>query len=270
MTDRLRRFGVTETALEHLTYVRPERSWKASIIEHEAWTELIEKHYTLAVIDGVTEALTLFGFETNDNDGITKFMRLIPRQIARHTKAATVLIDHIAKGASTRFAIGGQAKLAAIDGASYLVDIIEPPAIGKQGTLKMSITKDRPGQIRSHCVTDNTKNNRVQLAAIITIDSTGDDTDMTIGAPDPDYAKRSTGRALQEEMKQLSQNLQLMWGDNPFSKADCEKRQIETGFERPRFRELLKALVDAKAIVDSGDPKKQLKQIGYYIEQTYD
>ena len=93
---------------------------------------------------------------------------------------------------------------------------------------------------------------------------------MTIGAPDPDYAKRSTGRALQEEMKQLSQNLQLMWGDNPFSKADCEKRQIETGFERPRFRELLKALVDAKAIVDSGDPKKQLKQIGYYIEQTYD
>lgn len=181
--DRLKRFGIKATDLEHLHYIRPERSWKASITEHEAWKDIIDKHYALAVIDGVTEALTMFGFETNDNDGITKFMRLIPRQIARHTKAATVLIDHIAKNTSSRFAIGGQAKLAAIDGAAYIIDTIEPIGIGTIGQLKMNITKDRPGQIRQHCANDNQKNNRVQLAAIIDIDSTSNQTNITIGSP---------------------------------------------------------------------------------------
>ena len=45
-------------------------------------TTIIDRKYTLAIIDGVTEALTMFGFETNDNDGITKFMRLIPRRLS--------------------------------------------------------------------------------------------------------------------------------------------------------------------------------------------
>jgi Bifunctional DNA primase/polymerase, N-terminal/AAA domain len=281
MTDRLRRFGATTIGLENLTYVRPERSWKASIIEHEAWTELIDNTYTLAVIDGVTEALTLFGFETNDNDGITKFMRLIPRQIARHTKAATVLVDHIAKGASTRFAIGGQAKLAAIDGASYLVDVIEPPAIGKEGCLKMSITKDRPGQVRGHCITDTTKNNRIQLAAMITIDSTGDDTKMTIGAPDPEAATKQTQKQLEANMKSLhewiSANENIM-NPNAFSANDVETnakeipcadgRHKKGKCSQEHIRELLQSMKDKNHIVSSGNHTKTLKLTGYYVQQN--
>jgi hypothetical protein len=281
MTDRLRRFGVTTTGLKNLTYVRPERSWKASIIEHEAWKELINNTYTLAIIDGVTEALTLFGFETNDNDGITKFMRLIPRQIARHTKAATVLIDHVAKGAANRYAIGGQAKLASIDGASYLVDIVEPPAIGKEGALNMYITKDRPGQIRGHCVTDTTKNNRIQLAAVITIDSTGDDTKMNIGAPDPQAATKKTKKQNEANMKNLHE---WIWANkdiinpNAFSANELETkakdipcfdvRHDKGKCAQAHIRELLKLMQDNGHIVPSGVDKKTLKLVGYYVPQS--
>lgn len=185
LTDRLKRFGVTQQQLQHFTYIRPERSWAGSVKEHEAWQQLLTQTFTLAVIDGVTEALTMFGFETNDNDGITKFNRLIPRRIARQTNAATVLIDHVAKNTlRTRFAIGGQAKLAAIDGAAYLVDIVDPIAIGTTGTLKLHITKDRPGQIRGHCWKDPEAPNRMQLAAVITINSEHPThTEVTINAP---------------------------------------------------------------------------------------
>jgi hypothetical protein len=228
----------------------------------------------------VTEALTLFGFETNDNDGITKFMRLIPRQIARHTKAATVLVDHIAKGASTRFAIGGQAKLAAIDGASYLVDVIEPPAIGKEGCLKMSITKDRPGQVRGHCVTDTTKNNRIQLAAMISIDSTGDDTKMIIGAPDPEAATKQTKKQLEANMKSLDEWIRANENidSNAFSANDvetnakeipCADGQHKKGkCSQKHIRELLKDMQDNNHIVPSGNDKKTLKLAGYYVPQN--
>lgn len=269
--DRLKRMGATVQALQHFTYIRPERSWKASIAEHEAWKTIIDRHYTLAIIDGVTEALTMFGFETNDNDGITKFMRLIPRQIARHTKAATVLIDHIAKNSSSRFAIGGQAKLAAIDGAAYLVDIIDPIAIGTTGRLKMSITKDRPGQIRQHCTTETDRNHRIQTAAIIRVDSTGHDTTISIEAPDPDYKQNKTSAALKADMIKLSHWLHETFGTNPFSAADYrEGSKDKSGLAKARADEAFKALKDHGCIEDSGDDKangKPWKQTKHYHDR---
>lgn len=270
--DRLKRFGLIGHQLEHFTYIRPERSWKASITEHEAWKTIIDCKYELAIIDGVTEALTMFGFETNDNDGITKFMRLIPRQIARHTGAATVLIDHIAKNSSSRFAIGGQAKLAAIDGAAYLIDIIEPISIGSKGRLKMSITKDRPGRIRGNCISDNERNTRVQTAAIISIDSIGNNTTVNIGMPDPHYKEHKIELQVRKDMIVLSHWLKQTFGTNSFSAADYREGSKEkSGLSKNRADDAFKALKDEGCIVTSGDDKangKPWKQINYYVDRN--
>ena len=169
--DRLRRMGVTANQLTNLVYIRPERTWSVDI-ERPIREWLLTQTFTLAIIDGVTEALTLFGAETNDNDTITRFMRTFPRRIARATGAAVVLIDHTPKNAkNSRFAIGGQSKLAAIDGAAYLATVDHVLGIGKTGQLRLLITKDRPGRIRAHCHTDPNRKDRTQIAAIIPIDS---------------------------------------------------------------------------------------------------
>jgi hypothetical protein len=95
-----------------------------------------------------------------------------------------VLIDHITKNAETRgrFAIGGQAKLATIDGAAYLVEPLEALAPGRVGSLTMRVTKDRPGFIRKIAGMWR-KTDRTQEAAVITIDSTRPQMQYAITVP---------------------------------------------------------------------------------------
>jgi len=95
-----------------------------------------------------------------------------------------VLIDHITKNAETRgrFAIGGQAKLATIDGAAYLVEPIEVLSPGRVGSLTMRVTKDRPGFVRKMAGIYR-KSDRTQEAAIFTIDSTRAQMEYVIGVP---------------------------------------------------------------------------------------
>jgi hypothetical protein len=126
----------------------------------------------------------MWGGETKDNDAITRWMRIFPRTVATASGAAVVLIDHITKNAETRgrFAIGGQAKLATIDGAAYLVEPLEALAPGRTGTLTMRVTKDRPGFIRKIAGMWR-KSDRTQEAAVFTIDSTRPLMEYVIGVP---------------------------------------------------------------------------------------
>jgi hypothetical protein len=150
---RLRGLGVERAAIRAwLTYVRPEQSPYTSeaIVD---WTSLLDRFYGLAIIDGVTEALVQYGAATKDNDTITSWFRRVPRRIADLTGAAVVVIDHVTKSVESRgrFAIGGQAKLAALDGASYLAEMTQPMGIGMRGEVTLRLAKDRPGTLRAHC-----------------------------------------------------------------------------------------------------------------------
>ena len=89
----------------------------------------------MAVIDGVTDALGVFGCLTKDNDDVARRIRKVPKMIADRTGAAVVLIDHVTKDAGNRgrFAIGGQAKMAGLTGAAYTVDVIDPLGRGMRG-----------------------------------------------------------------------------------------------------------------------------------------
>lgn len=171
IVDRLRLLGIQKHHATNLRYLRPETARR---IDDPYWQTLTTQHADLIVIDGVTEALTMWGGETKDNDTITTWTRLFPRTLARATGAAVVLIDHVAKNADSRgrFAIGGQAKLAAIDGAAYLIEPIDPVAPGKYGQLTIRVTKDRPGTVRAVSGAWR-KTDRTQEAAVATIDATG-------------------------------------------------------------------------------------------------
>jgi hypothetical protein len=183
IVKRLKSLGVSRAnLLQYLTYIRPET---ARQLDDPYWDAILAPDSaSLIVIDGVTESLTMWGGETVDNDSITKWMRQFPRKVAQESGAAVVLIDHITKNADTRgrFAIGGQAKLATIDGAAYIVEPIEVLSPGRVGTLTLRVTKDRIGDVRASAGMYR-KSDRTQEAAVFTIDSTRAQMQYVIGAP---------------------------------------------------------------------------------------
>ena len=182
IVERLRLLGVPAALIRaHFTYIRPEAAPNEA---DQHWQTILGNNYALAIIDGVTEALTIWGGETKDNDTITLWTRRFPRRLAKTTGAAVVTIDHVAKDKDNRgrFAIGGQAKLAALDGAAYLIEPAEVMAPGKVGKLVMRVTKDRPGQIRKHGG-EYRASDRTQPVAEAVMDATGNSLDVAMYPP---------------------------------------------------------------------------------------
>jgi hypothetical protein len=182
VADRLVSFGAAPSAvLKHFVYIRPQAGPDSSPGERTAWRALLERQFTLAVIDGVTDALTVFNFKTKENDDITAWMRRFPRQLAERTGAAVALVDHVTKSSEDRgrFAIGGQAKMNGLTGAAYTVDIGEALGRGMRGEIILRIAKDRVGQVRPHCGPMR-KVDRTQEAARVVVDSTGNTPLVTV------------------------------------------------------------------------------------------
>lgn len=186
IVGRLKALGVSRAnLLQYFTYIRPD-----AVRQHDDpyWNQLLEPdNATLVVIDGVTESLTIFNAESKDNDAITKWMRVFPRAISKASGSAVILVDHVTKNSESRgrFAIGGQAKLATVDGAAYIAEPLEALAPGKTGSLTLRVTKDRPGFVRKVAGMWR-KSDRTQEAAIFTIDSTRPLMQYVIGVPKGD------------------------------------------------------------------------------------
>ena len=146
---RLQALGLTDHhILTGLTYVHPHDPVDA-VATAQIERLLAEHHPTLVVIDGVTEVMSINGWSINDNDDIAKFFLALPKRIARHGPAV-VLIDHVVKDKESRgrYGIGGQHKLAGIDGATYTLEVTRPWGLGLDGASRISVTKDRPGHVR--------------------------------------------------------------------------------------------------------------------------
>jgi len=192
VTERLLTFGATPEAIAaRFHYVRPEASTRGPA-EAAAFTALLGGTYALAVIDGVTDALGLFGYSTKDNDEVGRWLKEVPGKLAQRTGAAVVLVDHVTKNGETRgrFAIGAQAKLSGLTGAAYLAEVIDNLGRGCKGVVQLRIAKDRPGAVREHCG-EFRKADRTQVAAVITIDSTTSRPEVTIAGPSGE--RRATG-----------------------------------------------------------------------------
>jgi hypothetical protein len=181
---RLVTFGApADEVLKHFHYVRPHTAPDSNAEERSAWQALLVHRYALAVIDGVTDALTIFNYKTKENDDITAWMRRFPRRLADRTGAAVALVDHVTKDNDTRgrFAIGGQAKMNGLTGAAYTVDIGSPLGIGLRGEIVLRIAKDRVGQVREHC--GPPRADRTQEAARIIVDSRNGRPEVTVAPP---------------------------------------------------------------------------------------
>lgn len=186
VVPRVAAMGAPAAAIrERLRYVRPQEP-PTDAAGQAALNVLLSERYALAVIDGLTDALGMFGSSSLDLDEVSRFMRAFPRRIARETGAATVVIDHVTKASDTRgrFAVGSQAKMNALDGAAYVVEVEQPLGLGLRGVVSLRIAKDRPGTVRPSCGTYR-KTDRTQLAARVVFDATGDDgrTEVTVEAP---------------------------------------------------------------------------------------
>jgi hypothetical protein len=151
IVERLALLGINPDA--PLTYLRPDSPFTYAAAEQLALM-LNELEPTLVILDGVTEAMTLQGLDLMSNADIAKWMKALPRWIARHPAApAVITIDHVPKNPDGRGkgAIGGQHKRAGIDGIGLTFTIgSEPLARGRDGRARITIDKDRPGHVRAH------------------------------------------------------------------------------------------------------------------------
>jgi hypothetical protein len=173
VVNRVLAFGADRDGMaERFTYVRPQDSPAGD----RHWHGLLTIPWTLVLVDGVTDAMSVLDLNEGDpNVGATLFMRLFCKTLADDTGAAVVVIDHVVKSndGRGRFAIGGQAKMAGLTGAAYMVETGEdPPRLGGVGTVVLRIAKDRPGTIRPACGQDYRASDRTQVAARVRIDST--------------------------------------------------------------------------------------------------
>lgn len=150
----------SDAILDRFIYVRPDepladRTGKATAGESDLAGVLERYRFDLAVIDGVTEAMTTEGLDLMSNADIAIWSRRLPKRLAEHG-AATVVIDHVPKNRENhgRFAIGGQHKLAGITGAAYRFDVVRSlsRAIDEAvtGIVTITVTKDRVGHVRAH------------------------------------------------------------------------------------------------------------------------
>lgn len=172
LAARMLALGVEPDALRALfTYIRPEANPYA-LAELEAFKTLLGERPALIILDGVTDALSQFNASTKDSDDITRWHRSVPRMMSVRTGAAVILIDHVTKDSESRgrFAVGGAAKMNALDGAAYTVEILEPIGKGMRGKIGLRIGKDRPGSIRPKCGAWRSSD-RTQEAAVVVVDS---------------------------------------------------------------------------------------------------
>jgi hypothetical protein len=96
------------------------------------------------VVDGVTEAYALHGWDTNDGTHAALFQRVFGRW---DEGTASLAIDHSGKDAS-RGQIGSQHKRAGIDGAQYEFTSVQRQGLGGHSIASIKVTKDRPGAVR--------------------------------------------------------------------------------------------------------------------------
>jgi hypothetical protein len=148
VVSRLKILGVPEQAiLDRFGYVSPSEPLPPEGVEGlEAWIEAAH----LVVLDGVTDAMTLHQWNPLDNKDAAEFMqRLVGPFSSGARRPAVLMVDHVTKSKDNRgrYAIGAQHKLAAVQ-VQFTVEMTMPFDQDDDGTIALSVTKDRYGQIQ--------------------------------------------------------------------------------------------------------------------------
>lgn len=214
--ERLRAMGVSADDIRtQFTYIRPDQPiagmqrdrWGSN--KTDAVGEMNAKIFAhtieqvdpaLIVADGMTSIYGLHGLDSNNSvetDVITTWLK----SLSRNGRTTVILIDHMAKaGDRGSMPIGSQHKVSMVQGT--LLQVWPKPGQGPKkggvGEVELLVLKDRPGEVRRNA---GTPDGKAQLAATITIDSTGfwpdgsPSTIFTIADPPPASSTPSTTSA---------------------------------------------------------------------------
>ena len=101
---------------------------------------------TLAICDGVTEAMSLHGLDPNKNADIAVFNGPLIKPLT-DAGAAAVSLDHVVKNGDDRgrYALGGVHKLNAVSGAGYILTNRHPFGVGLTGRSTLTDRQGPPG-----------------------------------------------------------------------------------------------------------------------------
>lgn len=146
--QRLENLGADEqTIRRNFIYIRPENSLNE--LEKTSYLSMVQSAsgHTLAVVDGVTEAMSLEGLTGRDENEVAKWHAIVTKPLAA-AGWGVLTIDHTPHGESR--AIGSQHKKSAVTGVSYLLESLAQFVPGQCGRSRLRVEKDRPGWIRQH------------------------------------------------------------------------------------------------------------------------
>lgn len=269
VVNRLALLGVPREVLAdqaRFVYVHPEESLSGDAARG-AFDALVSQSFTLAVVDGVTDAMGVFGYSLKDNDDIAAWQRELPRTIASRTGAAVACVDHVTKDADTRgrFSIGGQHKIAGLDGAAFVVEVERPFGVGMAGVASIRVGKDRPGHVRKMGVGWR-KGDRTQRVGTFNLDSTASGLlAWTLEAPNTVASEPKSTSASRDPfrptwfMEQVSRYWEATADpsdrtQNKTVNAMCEERKAAGRKEnRQKWREAIELLVAEEfAVVEVG------------------
>jgi hypothetical protein len=151
VVGRLLTLGATRATIrDHFHYLRPE-SPITDRGNREDLAELLAAYRpTLAVLDGITEAMTVHSLDPNSNVDAALFGRQLTKPIT-DAGTATASLDHVVKATENRgrYALGAVHKINGLSGAQYVLENRSPFGVGMTGRSMIKIAKDRPGQLRT-------------------------------------------------------------------------------------------------------------------------
>lgn len=153
--ERLLRIGAHDTAVaiadvtDRFRYVRPDAPYAPG--ELEALMMFGDHPADLAVLDGVTEGMQLFGLDPLKQPDAAQWRKIMVRP-ALNRGVATLATDHVVKDREDRgrFAIGAQHKLAGLTGVQFLMEQVDPFGRGLKGRSRVLVSKDRNGGLRQY------------------------------------------------------------------------------------------------------------------------
>lgn len=203
--DRLRTLGVAnETIIERFHYLRPHRGFH--VAGRDLVPALVARYRpSLAVLDGVAEAMVLDDLDENVNRDSAKFFAGLPTLLEREG-VTVLLLDHVTKSKEGRgrWGRGAGHKLGAITGASFTLAVGTPFGRGITGTGKLHVAKDRLGALGPHTVAGMSR-----LVAEVEVASDGATVTVTLKRPSeefrPTVLMERVSRTLEQAPEPLSQ-----------------------------------------------------------------
>jgi hypothetical protein len=135
-----------EMIRERFHYLRPDSDLRSRVNAADLGEVLHAYQPTLAVIDGITEAMFIHGLDPLDNVDIAHFNAILTKSLTV-LGAAAVALDHVKKNGDSRdrYALGGVHKLNAVSGAGSCWTTGNRSGSGSQAGQPSRSPKTGPG-----------------------------------------------------------------------------------------------------------------------------